>query len=192
MWPLKCFIRSTFGRYYGPGIDAAAPAIMVFTSSQRHNSTKFFQVYSGVNTCSSNYELQTPITKIATVFALRPPTPIGSLPPTSQAIYQYLYKAKWHAGLYRPRHSTSLQLARFVERGFRNFGEKRLTSSVFLDVTKAFDTVWVDGLVYIALNFTSYLVKPFHPVCEVRRSKLPSRRPQSLAVACELQWRRGN
>jgi hypothetical protein len=35
-------------------------------------------------------------------------------------------------------------------------------------VTKAFDTVWVDGLVYIALNFPSYLVKPFHPICEVK------------------------
>jgi len=40
-----------------------------------------------------------------------------------------------------PRHSTSLQLARLVERITRNSGEKRLTGTVFLDVTKAFDTV---------------------------------------------------
>jgi hypothetical protein len=42
---------------------------------------------------------------------------------------------------FRPRHSTSLKLARLVERITRNFGEKRLTGAVFLDVAKAFDTV---------------------------------------------------
>ena len=43
----------------------------------------------------------------------------------------------------------------------RNFGDKRLTGAVFLDVAKAFDTVWVDGLLFklTALNFPSYLVK---------------------------------
>jgi hypothetical protein len=47
---------------------------------------------------------------------------------------------------FRPRHNTSLQLARLVERFTRNFGEKRLTGAVFLDVVKAFDTIWIDGL----------------------------------------------
>jgi hypothetical protein len=42
---------------------------------------------------------------------------------------------------FRPRHSTSLQLARLVERITRNFGERRLTGAVFLDVAKAFDTL---------------------------------------------------
>ena len=37
---------------------------------------------------------------------------------------------------FRPRHSTSLQLARLVERRTRNFGKKRLTGAVFLDVEK--------------------------------------------------------
>ena len=37
---------------------------------------------------------------------------------------------------FRPRHSTSLQLARLVERITRNFGEKRVTGAVFLDVAK--------------------------------------------------------
>jgi hypothetical protein len=61
---------------------------------------------------------------------------------------------------FRPRHSTSLQLAHLVERITRNFGEKRLTGSVFLDVAKAFDTVWIDGLLYklTLLNFPSYIV----------------------------------
>jgi hypothetical protein len=39
-----------------------------------------------------------------------------------------------------------MQLARLVEKITRNFGEKRLTGAVFLDVAKAFDTVWVNGL----------------------------------------------
>jgi hypothetical protein len=61
---------------------------------------------------------------------------------------------------FRPRHSTSLQVARLVERITRNFGEKRLTGAVFLDVAKAFDTAWIDGILYIRtlLNFPSYIV----------------------------------
>ena len=55
----------------------------------------------------------------------------------------------------RPRHNTSLQLAHLVETRTRKFGEKRLTGAVFLDVAKAFDTVWIDGLLYklTLLNF---------------------------------------
>jgi hypothetical protein len=62
--------------------------------------------------------------------------------------------------VFRPRHSTSLQLDRLVERITMNFGEKRLTGAVFLDVAKAFDTVWIDGLLYklTLLNFPSYTV----------------------------------
>jgi hypothetical protein len=53
-----------------------------------------------------------------------------------------------------------LQLARLVERINRNVGENRLTGAVFLDVAKAFDTVWIDGLLYklTLLNFPSYIV----------------------------------
>jgi len=61
---------------------------------------------------------------------------------------------------FRPRHSTSLQLACLIERITRNFGEKRLTGAVFLDVAKAFNTVWIDGLLHrlMLLNFPSYIV----------------------------------
>jgi len=61
---------------------------------------------------------------------------------------------------FRPRHSTSLQLARLVERISTNFGEKRLTGAVFLDVAKTFDTVWIGGLLFklTLLNFPSYIV----------------------------------
>jgi hypothetical protein len=62
---------------------------------------------------------------------------------------------------FRPKHSTALQLARLVERIYRNLAERRLTGAVFLDVAKALDTVWVDGLLYklTILNFPPYLVK---------------------------------
>ena len=48
-----------------------------------------------------------------------------------------------------------------VERVSRSFGEKKLTGAVFLYVAKAFDSVWVDGLLYklTVLNFPSFLVK---------------------------------
>ena len=61
---------------------------------------------------------------------------------------------------FRPGHSTSLQLAHLVERIARNFGDKWLTGAVSLDVAKAFDTVWIDGLIYklTLLNFPSYVV----------------------------------
>ena len=70
---------------------------------------------------------------------------------------------------FRPRHSTYLQLARLVERITRNFGEKRLTGAVFLDVAKAFDAVWIDGLLYklTLLNFPSYIVHKSHPTSVV-------------------------
>jgi hypothetical protein len=38
---------------------------------------------------------------------------------------------------FRPRHSTTLQMARLVERVNRNFDERRLSGAVFLDVAKA-------------------------------------------------------
>jgi hypothetical protein len=62
---------------------------------------------------------------------------------------------------FRPRHSMTLQPSRLVERVNRNFDERRLTGGVFLNVAKAFDAVWVKGLLYklTVLNFPSYLVK---------------------------------
>jgi hypothetical protein len=62
---------------------------------------------------------------------------------------------------FRPKHSTTLQLARLVQRVNRNCDERWLTGAVFLDVAKAFDTVWVKGLLYklTVLSFPSYRVK---------------------------------
>jgi len=92
---------------------------------------------------------------------------------------------------FRPRHSTSLQLVRLVERITGNFGEKRLTGAVFLDVAKAFDTVWIDGLLYklTLLNFPSYTV---HTISSYIRGQtfeasfqtaMPSRRGIRAGVA---------
>jgi hypothetical protein len=47
---------------------------------------------------------------------------------------------------FRPKQSKMLQLARLLERVNRNFDDRRLTGAVFLDVAKAFDIVWVKGL----------------------------------------------
>jgi retron-type reverse transcriptase len=56
-----------------------------------------------------------------------------------------------------------------VEKINRNF-ERRLTGAVFLDVTKAFDTVWIEVLLYklTVLNFPSYLVKTISSYLQCR------------------------
>ena len=50
---------------------------------------------------------------------------------------------------------------RLVERISRNLGENRLTGAVYLDVDKAFDTLWIYVLSYKLkfLNFSSYIVR---------------------------------
>ena len=42
---------------------------------------------------------------------------------------------------FRPRYSTSMQLACLVDRITGNFGEKMFNGAVFVVVAKAFDTV---------------------------------------------------
>jgi hypothetical protein len=48
-----------------------------------------------------------------------------------------------------------------------NFGERRLTGAVFINLAKAVDTVWIDGLLYklTLLNFPSYI---FHTISYLR------------------------
>jgi hypothetical protein len=85
-----------------------------------------------------------------------------------------------------------MQLARLVERITRNFGEKRRTGTFFLDVVKAFDTVWIDGLLYKLklLNFPSYIVQKSPHTSGVGRSKRPSTWPRHLVEACGMGWLR--
>ena len=77
---------------------------------------------------------------------------------------------------------TALQLSCPVERVSRNFDEKRLKGAVFLYVAKAFDTVFVDSLLY-KINFPSYLVKTISSYLNSRTSKRPFKQPHSLVVA---------
>ena len=94
---------------------------------------------------------------------------------------------------FRPRYSTSLQLARLVEIITRNLGAKRLTGAVFLHVAKAFETVWIDDLLYklTLLNFPSYIVHKISSylrdrMCEVSfQTATSSRRGMRAGVA---QW----
>jgi hypothetical protein len=62
---------------------------------------------------------------------------------------------------FRPMNSTTLQLACLLERVNRNFDNRRLAGTVFLDLDKDFDTVWVKRLLQrlTVLKFPSYPVK---------------------------------
>jgi retron-type reverse transcriptase len=86
---------------------------------------------------------------------------------------------------FRPRHRTSLQLARLVERTTRNFGEKRLTGAVFLYVAKAFDTVWIDGLLYklTLLKFPSYIV---HTISSYLKDRTFEASFQTATSSCRI------
>jgi len=91
---------------------------------------------------------------------------------------------------FRPRHSTSLQLARLVERITRNLGEKRLTGAVFLDVAKFFDTVWIDGFLYkiTLLNFPSYLDHTISSYLGGRTFEASFQTATSSVEACGPEW----
>ena len=54
---------------------------------------------------------------------------------------------------FRRNHSTTHQLLRVVEHVTRGFNEHRSTGAVFLDIEKAFDKVWHEGLLYKLIKF---------------------------------------
>ncbi|GBN53794.1 RNA-directed DNA polymerase from mobile element jockey [Araneus ventricosus] len=64
---------------------------------------------------------------------------------------------------FRPNLSTTHQLVRVTEYITEGFTKKQKTGAVFLDIQKAFDRVWKDGLIHklITLNTPQYLVKIF-------------------------------
>jgi hypothetical protein len=91
---------------------------------------------------------------------------------------------------FRNRHSKTLQLALLVERVNRSVDERQLTGAVFLDVAKAYDTVWVKGLLYklTVLNFPSYLVKAITSYLDCRTFKTSFQSAASIRQACGLVW----
>ncbi|GBM48307.1 RNA-directed DNA polymerase from mobile element jockey [Araneus ventricosus] len=62
---------------------------------------------------------------------------------------------------FREKLSTSHQLIRVVEYVTEGFANKQKTGAVFLDIQKAFDRVWQDGLIHKLIHYktTSYLIK---------------------------------
>jgi hypothetical protein len=93
---------------------------------------------------------------------------------------------------FRPKRSTTLQLSRLVERITRNFGEKRLTNAVILDVAKAFDTVWIDGLLYkrTLLTLPSYIVYTISSYARGRTFEASFQTATSSRRACGLGYHR--
>ena len=71
---------------------------------------------------------------------------------------------------FRPKHSTTDQLLRVVEFANTSFEWKQVTGAVFLDISKAFDTVWHDGLVF-----------------KLRRAKIPLSMCQLIHSFLELR-----
>lgn len=49
---------------------------------------------------------------------------------------------------FRKTHSTELQVARLVEFAAEAINERKSTGAIFLDISKAFDRVWHEGLIY--------------------------------------------
>jgi hypothetical protein len=49
---------------------------------------------------------------------------------------------------FRARHSTTLQCMRVTDHVSLNFNNNMSTAAVFLDIEKAFDTIWHPGLLY--------------------------------------------
>ncbi|GFX37821.1 RNA-directed DNA polymerase from mobile element jockey [Trichonephila clavipes] len=62
---------------------------------------------------------------------------------------------------FRPNLSTSHQLLRVVETIRTGFVKQKSTGAVFLDIQKAFDRVWRDGLIFelISYNFPPLMIK---------------------------------
>ena len=62
---------------------------------------------------------------------------------------------------FRPQHSTTQQLTKLTHQLSQNFNNNLNTASIFLDVEKAFDRVWHEGLLYklAQLNIPTGIVK---------------------------------
>jgi hypothetical protein len=64
---------------------------------------------------------------------------------------------------FRACHSTTLQCERLTAHVTINFNNNMSTAAIFLDIEKAFDTTWHNGLLYklSKINFSASLIKLF-------------------------------
>lgn len=62
---------------------------------------------------------------------------------------------------FRSKHSTIHALIRLFEEAVMGFNEQKVTIAAFLDIEKAFDTMWVEGLIYklMKMRFPHYLIR---------------------------------
>lgn len=75
---------------------------------------------------------------------------------------------------FRSGHSTSLQIARIAHAITTKFNTDSVTSMTLLDIEKAFDTVWIDGIIYklIRSNFPLYLIQLISSYLRLRSFKV--------------------
>lgn len=62
---------------------------------------------------------------------------------------------------FRRGHNSSLQVARIVNAIMTHFNKNNVTAMTLIDIEKAFDTVWVDGIVHklVRDKFPRYLIE---------------------------------
>jgi hypothetical protein len=65
---------------------------------------------------------------------------------------------------FRPKHNTTHQLARITNDIIINYNKHNTTAMTLLDIQKAFDTVWIEGLLYklIQYQFPQNIIKLLH------------------------------
>lgn len=65
---------------------------------------------------------------------------------------------------FRPQHNTTHQLLRVIENASEGLQTRKHVGGIFLDVAKAFDKLWITGLIYkmIKLNFPHNLIHLIH------------------------------
>lgn len=86
---------------------------------------------------------------------------------------------------FRPGHSTSQQLVRVVQLVKNDFRNKRSTGMLTLDIEKAFDCVWHDGLLHkmTKLKFPVYIIKCIQSFLKNRSFSVQIGKDSSLNMA---------
>lgn len=89
---------------------------------------------------------------------------------------------------FRPEHSTTLQLVRLAETITRGFHRGQVTGLIALDIQKAFDKVWHEGLVY-KLHHVLKIPLPFVKLIQafITRRKFVVRINQELSSFREIE-----